>query len=244
VCFFSLEMTKAALAMRVACDVTYDRGAPVYAGQPSSPTFNAAMKGELEPHQWRQIDEASDIIDGWPLVIDDRSGLNMAQIEAAARRQHRRWERQGIKPGPVIIDHLGKVRPMTDRKGSKHAEVADVSADAQSMAKRLGVPVLALVQLNRGVEGRDDKRPQLSDLRQAGELEEDARQVIFLFRPEYYVRDGAPDESFEERTKRVEKLDQCRNQLLWLVEKNSHGPRGQVQTFCEIACSAIRDWDR
>jgi replicative DNA helicase len=121
--------------------------------------------------------------------------------------------------------------------------MADVSGDAAEMAKRLGVPVLGLVQLNRQVETRgEDKRPVLSDLRQAGELEEDARQVIFLYRPEYYLRDGLDGESFEQRAEREEKLNACRNQLFWLVEKNSHGPRGQVKTFCDIACSAVREW--
>jgi replicative DNA helicase len=243
VCFFSLEMTRSALALRMACDVAYSRSAALYSGQTSNPTFDKAMKGDLDQHQWRRVAEAGEEIEGWPLKIDDRSGLNMAQIEAAVRRQHRRWRRDGVAPGPVIIDHLGKVRPPTDRRGARNAEVADVSNEAQSMAKRLKVPVLALVQLNRGVEGRDDKRPMLSDLRQAGELEEDARQVIFLYRPEYYVRDGAPDESFEDRAKRVEKLDACRNQMFWLIEKNSHGARGQVKSFCEIGCSAIREWN-
>lgn len=242
VCFFSLEMTKDALALRLACDLAYQRSSPVYAGETSCPTFNKAMKGELLRHQWEEIDAATAIVENWHLEIDDRAGLTMQQIEVAARRKHREWRQRGIKPGPVIIDHLGKVKPPTDRKGSRHAEVADVSGEGQVMAKRLGVPLLALVQLNRGVEGRDDKRPMLSDLRQAGELEEDARQVIFVYRPEYYVREGKPDETFEERAAREEKLEACRNQLFWLVEKNSHGPRGQVQSFCEIACSAIREW--
>lgn len=239
---FSKEMTRAALALRIACDVAYDRGETVFNGASMNPTFDKAMKGELEMPQWRRLHDANQEIDSWPLQIDDRAGLTMAQIEGAARRAIRKWERAGIKPGPVIIDHLGKVRPSNDRRGNKHAEVADVSNDCQAMAKRLGVPVLALVQLNRAVESRDGHEPQLSDLRQAGELEEDARQVMFLYRPEYYMREPAKDETFEERAERLEKLRACQNQLFWLVEKNSHGPRGQVKSFCEISCSAFRDW--
>lgn len=242
VCFFSLEMTRKALGLRLATDLTYDKAAPYYSGQTSCPTADKALKGELSPADWRHLEEAQALVERWPLMVDDRSGLTMPQIEAAARRQIRAWENAGITPGPVIIDHLGKVRPAKERNGSKHAEVADVSADAQLMAKRLGVPVVGLVQLNRGVEGRDDKRPMLSDLRQAGELEEDARQVIFLYRPEYYVREGLEGETFERRAERLEQLQKCAHQLYWLVEKNSHGPRGQVLTFCEIACSAVREW--
>lgn len=239
---FSLEMTKEALALRMACDVAFARGETVFNGASSNPTFDKAMKGELEMPQWRRLHDANQEIDAWPMQIDDRAGLTMAQIEGAARRAIRKWERAGIKPGPVIIDHLGKVRPSNDRRGNKHAEVADVSNDCQAMAKRLNVPVLALVQLNRAVENREGHEPQLSDLRQAGELEEDARQVMFLYRPEYYMREPAKDETFEERAERMEKLQACKNQLFWLVEKNSHGARGQVKSFCEISCSAFRDW--
>ena len=242
VAVFSLEMTKDALSLRMACDVAYSRGEIVFNGASANPTFDKAMKGELEGSQWRRLRDANEDIDRWPLLIDDRAGLTMAQIEGAARRAIRKWQRAGIKPGPVIIDHLGKVRPSNDRRGNKHAEVADVSNDCQAMAKRLGVPVLALVQLNRAVENREGHEPQLSDLRQAGELEEDARQVMFLYRPEYYLREPAKDETFEERAARLDKLQDCKNQCFWLVEKNSHGPRGQVKAFSEIACSAFRDW--
>lgn len=242
VMLFSLEMTKEALALRIACDVAYARGEIVFNGDGANPTFDKAMKGELGIQQWRRLHEANHDIDKWPLAIDDRAGLTMAQIEGAARRQIRKWARQGIRPGPVIIDHLGKVRPSNDRRGNKHAEVADISNECQAMAKRLGVPVLALVQLNRAVETREGHEPQLSDLRQAGELEEDARQVIFLYRPEYYLREPVKDETFEDRATRLDKLQAVKNQLFWLIEKNSHGARGQVKSFCEIACSAFRDW--
>lgn len=242
VAIFSLEMTKEALLLRIACDVAYDRSMPAYSGLTSNATFDKAMKGELDRQQWGRLAEANEEVDRWTLEIDDRAGLTVAQIEGATRRLHRKWARQGIKPGPIIIDHLGKVRPSNDRKGNKSAEVADVSNEIMTMAKRLNVPVLALVQLNRAIESREDKQPQLSDLRQAGELEEDARQVIFLYRPAYYLRDPVKDETFEERTARMDKLQACTNDAYWVVEKNSHGARGQVKAYCEIACSAFRDW--
>jgi replicative DNA helicase len=242
VCLFSLEMSKDALGLRIASDVAYDRKAVLFSGVSTNPTAHKATQNDLSEDQWSRLREAQALVEGWPLLIDDRPGLTLAKIEAAARRAHRRWARRGIAPGPVIIDHLGKVRPPIDRKGAKHAEMADVSAGVSEMAKRLGVPVLGLVQLNRGVEGREDKRPILSDLRQAGELEEDARQVVFLYRPEMYQRDPVSGETFEAETKRLEELARVRNELFWIVEKNSHGPRGQVQSFCDIASAAVRDW--
>ncbi len=243
-CFFSLEMTEHPLGLRLASDVAFRRDAPFYSatGYPANPTADAAMKNNLPPELWARLEEAEEIVRSWPLLVDTRPGLTIAQIEAATRRQHRRWERQGIAPGPVVIDHLGKVRPSRDRKGNRHAEVADISAEACEMAKRLGVPVLGLVQLNRGVEQREDKRPTLADLRQAGELEEDARQVIFLFRPEYYLREGPPGEDYAQEMDRKDKLAKVAKQMFWVVGKNSHGPLGQVQTFCDIGCSAIRSW--
>lgn len=241
--FFSLEMDAHPLGLRLATDLAFDRAAERYMGVTSNPTADRALKNEILPEQWDRLEHAASIVERWPLKIDTRPGLTLAQIEAAARRAYRQWEREGIKPGPLIIDHLGKVRPSKDRKGNKHAEVADVSNGVAEMAKRLGVPVVALVQLNRGVEGRDDKRPVLSDLRQAGELEEDARQVVFIYRPEYYLREPTDQEVFEAKTKRMTELRAVENQMYWIVEKNSHGPRGQVKTFCEIACSAIRDWE-
>jgi replicative DNA helicase len=242
VCFFSLEMAAHPLGLRLACDLAYDRHATFYGHSSANPTADAAMRKALTDDQWRRLAESRDIVRGWPLKVDTRPGLTMVHIEAAARRQHRLWDRAGIPPGPVIIDHLGKVRPSKDRKGSRHAEMADVSSDAAEMAKRLGVPVLGLVQLNRGVESREDKRPTLSDLRQAGELEEDARKVLFLYRPEYYLRDGPAGETFEQESERLTQLRAVERELYWLVEKNSHGPKGQVRTFCDIGSSAIRSW--
>lgn len=247
--FFSMEMGAVPLGLRLACDLAYDMGAVRYSLDPSSgnPTFDAARKGRLSPQQAAGLEEAQAQAQDWPLLFDTRPGLTVAAMEAAVRRAHRRWARQGIAPGPVIVDHVGIIRPDKDRKGSRHAEVADVSRDLAVMAKRLDVPVVALCQLNRGVEGRDDKRPGLSDLRQAGELEEDARQVVMLYRPEYYLRppEDADAESYEEKVERETKLQRVRGKLFWIIAKNSNGPAGvQVETFCDVACSAVRDMRR
>lgn len=241
--FFSLEMDQDPMGIRLACDLAFNRGATSFFGVTSNPTMEKVNRNELTDEQWRDLSEAEEIMRGWPLLFDTRPGLTVAQMEAAARRQFRKWEKTGIKPGLIIVDHLGKVRPGKDRGASKHAETADISNDLAAMFKRLDVAGLVLCQLNRGVEGRDDKRPVASDLRQAGEIEEDARQVVFLYRPEMYLREPLGDESPAQEAVRVEKLQNAKNKMFWLIEKNSHGPRGQVQTFCEIACSAIRDWE-
>lgn len=243
---YSLEMAQEPMGLRLVCDVAYDRRAPQFSLAPEfgQPTVSLAMQNRLSSEQRRRLREAQQQIADLPLKVDVRSALTLSQIEAGARRQFRKWERMGIAPGPVFIDHLGKVRPEKERGGSRHAEMADISGGAAELSKRLGVPVIACAQLNRAVEGRgEDKRPVLSDLRQAGELEEDARQVIFLYRPEYYYRPpqdpGA--EGADARFERERRLDQVRHKLFFLVEKNSHGPTGQVEAFCDVASSAVRD---
>ena len=236
--FFSQEMGVEPLGLRLACDLAWEPYASAF-----NPTFDRARRNRLSSEQWRMLRDAAAIAEAWPLRFDVRPSLTVSTMEACARRAFRDWEKRGIPAGPIIIDHLGIVRPEKDRQGSKHAEVADVSRALAEMAKRLEVPVIALCQLNRGVEGREDKRPMLSDLRQAGEIEEDARLVVFLYRPEYYFRPpqdpGA--ETPEQRVERETKLDRNRNKLFWLIEKNNNGPLGQVETFCDVACSVVRD---
>jgi replicative DNA helicase len=236
-------MAEHPMAHRLACDLIFDRNRVAYSGMTTNVTMDRFAQNRLEPWEREAIRKAAATVASWPLLYDVRPGLTIAQIEAITRRAFRKWERQGIAPGLLIIDHLGKVRPSKDRKGSLHAEMADVSGETAEMAKRLGVPVLGLVQLNRQVEARQDKRPILSDLRQAGELEQDARQVIFLHRPEQHLREPVEEETDDEAATRLKKLAEVRNKLWWVVEKNSNGPRGQALTFCEIGCSAVRDWN-
>lgn len=239
--FFSLEMGDEALGLRLACDVAYDRRAPIYCGQSDNPTFDRARKNRLTIAEWEKLDAAREAAEGWPLLFDTRPGLTVSKMEQAARRAFGRWRRRGVTPGCVVIDHLGLIRPELERQGSKHAETADVSHALAAMAKRLGVPVICLCQLNRGVEGRgEDKRPALADLRQAGEIEEDARVVIFLLRPAYYLRPPEEGEDAAARAQREAKLERVRNQLIWIVAKNNNGLTGQVESFIDVGCAAVR----
>jgi replicative DNA helicase len=227
------------MALRLACDVSRDRF-----GNWSDDliTLERINRGDLSDREWQILDGARQEVAKWPIRFDTRPGHTMARIESLSRRAFRDFERRGVKPGLIIVDHRGKVRPGSDRRGNKHAEVADISGAAAEMAKRLDVPVLLLCQLNRQVEGRPDKQPTLSDLRQAGEIEEDARQVIFLSRPEYYLREPGADESIADRMEREDKLAKVRNKLFWIVAKNSNGPTGTALTRCDISASAVREW--
>jgi replicative DNA helicase len=244
VAYFSLEMSEVPMAMRLACDLIYDRSAAAYAGVTTNLTIDRAIKGMLEPHEVARIREAVKVVRSWPINFDMRPGLTIPQIEAATRRLHRQWARQGIKPGPVIIDHIGKVAPTKSRNGSVTAETRDVCNDIDIMAKRLGVPVVAMSQLNRLVEtsSAKEKRPTLSSIKDSGALAENARQVIMLYRPEYYLREPFEHEDVLAKADRLAELAKVQNHFYWLIEKNSNGPPAQVRTYCQAACSAVRDW--
>ena len=243
VAFFSMEMPKVALGLRMACDMAFNPDANYFSGQSENPTYFDADRGKLQRHQWQALERAEDQMAGWPLLFDTRPGLTTSSMEASARRAIRDWSRQGIDAGAIIVDHLTIAKADNDRKGNKVAEVGDISRGLAEMAKRLDVPVVALCQLSRQVEARTnvDKRPGLSDLRWSGEIEQDARLVMFLYRPEYYCRRPEDDSDMEAMSEWRAKLDKVRRKLWWLVEKNNNGPTGEVETFCDIACSAIRD---
>lgn len=236
VAFFSMEMPDHDLGLRVACDIAHD---PFWA---RSPHYFTAEKGRLDTDQWAALDEAVKAAGTLPIAFDARPGLTVPQMLSATRRRFREWERQGVEPGLVVVDHLLLARADRERQGNKVAETGDVSRGLAEMAKILDVPVLALCQLNRAVEGRGtDRRPSLADLKWSGDLEADARLVMFLYRPEYYVRkpEDANDPAAEIAYR--EKLERVKHKLFWLVEKNNNGPTGEVETYCNIAASAIRN---
>lgn len=250
VAFFSLEMTEQELGLRMACDLAFDHGAIMYSGEDDNPSYFKAEWGALTDHQWSRLDEARGRMTSWPLLFDTRPALTASQIHSAARRVTRNWRKAGVEPGCIIVDHIGLIRPEIGRQGSKTAETADVSGAIREMAKSLGIPVVALCQLSRDVERRDgkDRRPIMADLRWAGELEQDAHVIMFLYRPEYYLRQPEPtgdaDKDFEAEARFEKQRQLVRNKLHWIVAKNRQGPTGEAETFCRIECSAIRDLGR
>lgn len=243
VAFFSMEMPEVALGLRMACDLAYSPTAPIFSGKSTCPSYFDADRGILDAHQWAELEDAEEVIAGWPLEFDCTPGQTVAQMEVKARRLFRDWQARGIEPGAVMVDHLTIARADQDRRGNKVAEVGDISRGLAELAKRLDVPAIVACQLSRDVEKRDgkDRRPTLSDLRWSGEIEQDARQVIFLYRPEYYLRRPEDKTDIEAELSWRDKLDKVRHKLFWLVEKNNNGPTGEVETHCNIACSAIRD---
>jgi len=239
--FFSLEMPKEQCSVRFGSSLAYDRHAVLYSGQSSNPTYEQFELGDLSESQWVSLDRAMDNMRGLPIVIDYRSRLRVSQMTAAVRRQLRTWHRQGVKPGVVVIDHFLHISPEPGSKGLAAEMYTAIANDLLHMAKSLDIAILLLCQLNRGVEGREDKRPSLADLKWTGALEENAFSATFLYRPEYYVKPPV-DHDDEAWNKYEAEKSRTANKLFWIVEKNRGGRSNQqVETFCNIGCNAILD---
>lgn len=166
VALFSLEMTRLELAQRLVCSD----------GRVDS---SRAMRGELTEGEWSRLAESASRVNVLPLYIEDSGMLNVTTVRARARR----IAREAGELGLVIVDYL---QLMEGRGENRQQEIASISRGLKELARDLKVPVLALSQLNRGVELRENKRPRLADLRDSGSIEQDSDVVMFLYREEYY----------------------------------------------------------
>lgn len=234
--FFSLEMGSGSIADRVLSDRIFDlRG--------GAPSYWDLRRGEVDDTQAAAVVEAMRDMRGLPLLIDPAPGLTVSQIAARARRRARSLARKGKRLAFVVVDHIHIIRPNDRYRGNRTSEMAEISGAMKALAKELDTAVIALAQLNRGVEGRDDKRPTMADLRDSGSIEQDADTIIFLFREEYYLQ-RTQFSSHEEEDRRIARLAEVRNVLELIVSKQRNGPIGTERIFFNAACNAARDLDR
>lgn len=223
VAFFSLEMSADQLASRILSTVTQ--------------TNNHKMRtGELDNAEFTRIAAAVRELENIPLYIDDTPGLNINNIRTRARRLKRN---KGL--GLIVIDYIQLINGTGSKKteGNRVQELSEISRGLKILAKELQVPVIALSQLNRGVESRDDKRPIMSDLRESGSIEQDADIVMFVFRENYYIQNEEPKlksgETPEHLQKRLDEWEARKRETQNLAEiiigKQRHGPTGTIQLF-------------
>jgi replicative DNA helicase len=160
-----------------------------------------------------------------PLYVDQTGGLSVAQLAARARRLKRQ---RGLDL--VIIDYIQLLQG-TSRRGSENRvqEVTEITNHLKALSKELQVPIVALSQLSRQVENREDKRPQLADLRESGSIEQDADVVLFVFREEYYLKNRMPKEGTEEFFKWQAEIDSVHGIAEVIIGKQRHGPTGTVK---------------
>lgn len=178
VALFNMEMGAEQLAVRMLSSV----------GQIE---FNKLKNGRLEHNDWKRVNEAISRLADTKMYIDDTPGMTIAEIRAKCRRLASSEDGLDI----VIIDYLQLISGGTKYAGNRQQEIAEISRSLKTLAMELEIPVIALAQLSRSVEGRDDKRPILSDLRESGSIEQDADIVAFLYRDDYYNKESAIDES-------------------------------------------------
>ncbi len=233
VMFLSLEMPTEQVAARALTDLAYTSTQRI--------AYNALISNNVNEHQFRMIMDASRQFRQLPLVIDDERGLTIAEIGARIRAQQQRFHKAGIDLGLVVIDHLGFIRASERYRGNRVHEVTEISAGLGQIAKDLDIALVVLSQLNRGTEGRENKRPTLADLRDSGSLEQDADVVIFTFREAYYLERMRCDEGSQQELQRQTELEACRNTMELLVSKNRNGPTTTVPLYCDMGSNAVRD---
>lgn len=233
VLFFSLEMPEREVQARMVADLAYDRELVPYHGDGGNVEFADLIRGRGTVQQRDRAREAAKRLAGLPVIVNDRGGLTMDDIINQSRRQVRAWERAGVRPGAIVIDHLGLLRPAKGRD-SKAAEVADTVDRLKEAAKQIGAPIIAAAQVNRGPETRNDHRPTMGDLNWSGSIEQIADMVCLLYRDAYYLsrQPGAEAEAA---------AIAARHDLEMIVGKNRSGPTCTVRAHIDIACNAIRD---
>lgn len=184
VMYVTLEMSSVELAARMAADLCFN-------GTDGVP-YSAIRDGNPNNYQARKVAEAASYMHGLPFQVVDTGSLTVGRLNMLIRRHARRMEAAGRKLELVVVDYLQLLSP--DSKGrSNYEAVSEISRALKAMAKDHGIAILALAQLSRSVENRDDKSPQLSDLRDSGQIEQDADAVLFLLRQEYYLNWEAPE---------------------------------------------------
>lgn len=229
--FVSLEMDAGELAERALAASCYDPRSNDYL------TYRAIAQGkDISDHGLSRLVEAQRYLESLPLEIEQQPGLTVAQITARARQHRLRLERAGKFLGLVIVDHIGLIRPSKRYAGNRVQELTEITGALKGLAKELGVPVLGLSQLSRGIENREDKRPKLADLRDSGSIEQDADVVIGLFREAYYLQQIA-----EPTDEQADRLARCTHEIDLEVLKQRAGPTPRMTCFCDVACNVLSE---
>jgi replicative DNA helicase len=213
VAFFSLEMSAEQLATRLLSDF-------------SQIESDRIRRGKILKHEYEKLKDAAAELQALPLHIDETGAISIAQLQARARRLQRM---HGLDL--IVVDYLQLVTSSLRRNDGRVQEVSEITQGLKALAKDLKVPVLALAQLSRQVETRDDKRPQLSDLRESGSIEQDADVVLFIFRESYYLERAEPRAGTEEHFAWQRQLEEVRNQAEVIIGKQRHGPIGKVKLY-------------
>ncbi|QCK86998.1 replicative DNA helicase [Phreatobacter aquaticus] len=221
--FFSLEMSSDQLATRIVAEQA----------QISSYKIR---RGDIQEEEFYRLTEAAREIQQIPFYIDDTGGISIAQLTARARRLKRQ---RGLDF--MVVDYLQLLSGSSKNNQNRVQELTEITTGLKALAKELNVPILALSQLSRQVESRDDKRPQLSDLRESGSIEQDADAVMFVFREEYYLQSREPKPGTEEHIKWRDEMARVHGKAEVIIGKQRHGPTGTVTLQFEANVTRFSD---
>jgi replicative DNA helicase len=232
VAFFSLEMPGLQIMPRLLADELYDE-VPLSVDRIARIKFNAT--------DFDHMADAARAIERLPLMFDDAPSATVGTLLAKTQGVKNRFERSGRRLDLVLVDYLKFVRATDRYAGIRHYEVGEITAGLKQLARQLDCVVLLCAQLNRKTEDRAERRPQLADLRESGDLEADADLVLLLYREAYYL---ANDPQLNTDAAKLRRLEEVANVVEFIVAKNRHGPTDTVPAFINLQHSAVRDLQR
>jgi len=214
--FFSLEMSAEQLATRMLAEQAEISSSDI-------------RRGRIHDSQFSKLVDVSTMMGRMPLYIDDTGGLSVAQVAARARRLKRQ---KGLDF--LVIDYLQLLAGSSKAASQNRVqELTEITTTLKALAKELEIPIMALSQLSRQVEARDDKHPQLADLRESGSIEQDADVVLFVYREEYYLKNKEPKEGTPEHLAWQGEMEKVHGKAEVIIGKQRHGPTGTVQLSFE-----------
>ena len=223
VAFFSLEMSSEQLSTRILSEQSRIKSNDIRRGK--------ATEEELG----RYIETSRDIYE-LPLYIDETPAITISTLSNRARRIKRLF---GLNL--IVVDYIQLMRTSSKRNDGRVQEISEITQGLKALAKELSVPVLALSQLSRAVEQRDDKKPQLSDLRESGSIEQDADVVMFVFRESYYLQNKEPTMGSIEHAEWQQKMDEISHLAEIMISKQRHGPTGNVKVEFEAMYTKFKN---
>ena len=232
VAFISLEMNAKTLVKRALTDIAYDWNVKV--------PYSDLITGRVCQKDFEALVVANTDLAKLPIWIEEQSGLTLADLRVKVDRIREDMMRRGQTLDLLVVDYLQLLAASGRYAGQRVQEVTELSAGLRNFGREEGLAVLALSQLSRGVESRENKRPTLSDLRESGSIEQDADTVAFLYRESYYLekekgRDGAAEAD------RLDRLVDCQNKLEFIIAKQRNGAVKTIDLFVDVACSAVRN---
>ena len=223
VAFFSLEMSSEQLSTRILAEQSRIKS-------------NDIRRGKISDEQFDKFIETSKNISELPLYIDETPAISIAAVSNRARRIKRLF---GLEM--IVVDYIQLMRGPTNNANNRVQEISEITQGLKAIAKELSVPVLALSQLSRAVEQRDDHKPLLSDLRESGSIEQDADVVMFVYRAAYYLERKEPQAATVEHAEWQAKMSEIAHLAQIIIAKQRHGPTGNVDLEFEAMFTKFRD---